>query len=187
VVEKYSLREHTAMVLRQFEKYFGKKTLPGGVDKDFFRLILVLHDIGKTRAVKEGNKDLQHKYTPKMVKDILSELEYSEKQINLAINLLSDDPLGELFKKKNINKCVEEINKLSKRASMDPEEFFELISIFFKSDASSYTLEAGGKMKNLDHLFEVDRANGDLDFSEEAFDLADQVEEKLFLQKQIAA
>jgi len=60
VREKYSIKRHTLMVMGQFEKYFGRCELPAGVTKNFFRVFLALHDIGKSRAIKEtGDKHNQ--------------------------------------------------------------------------------------------------------------------------------
>ena len=58
VWEGYTLKEHTLMVLNQYEKYFGDKKLPGNLDHRVMRVALALHDIGKPEAVKIGSKQL---------------------------------------------------------------------------------------------------------------------------------
>jgi hypothetical protein len=48
--------------------------------------------------------------------------------------------------------------------SMDPQELFQLLQIFYLSDAGAYTKYAGGKM-SLDKLFDVDLEKQEMDFS----------------------
>ena len=54
VWQGYSVKQHTLMVMGQFEKYYGNITLPANIDKNFFRVILALHDIGVPAAIREG-------------------------------------------------------------------------------------------------------------------------------------
>ena len=94
VWEGYTLKQHTLMVMKQFEKYFSDKTLPANVNKDNFRLILALHDIGKPEAIAKGGKHLQHEYTQQYVQKLFSELEIDKKHTDLALALTSKDPIG---------------------------------------------------------------------------------------------
>lgn len=48
VRENYTIDEHTEMVLRQYDRYQLSRPLPGGISHGEFRLILGLHDIGKS-------------------------------------------------------------------------------------------------------------------------------------------
>tara|TARA_B110000046_G_C12724788_1_gene286109 strand:+ start:111 stop:371 length:261 start_codon:yes stop_codon:yes gene_type:complete len=52
-VRHYIIKQHIQNVFNQFEKYFSQ-----GFDKkeiEWFRLFLLLHDIGKSIAYKNGN------------------------------------------------------------------------------------------------------------------------------------
>lgn len=107
VSQKYTLKEHTLMVMGQFGKYFSNKKLPAGIDTNFFRVILVLHDIGVPAAIKEGvkhgqscrkAKQQQHKYTIGIMGPVLSELGFSTRDMNIALALISEDRIGKYIR-----------------------------------------------------------------------------------------
>ena len=165
VWEGYTLEQHTLMVMKQFEKYFSGKTLPASIDKDKFRLILALHDIGKPEAIAKEGKHLQHKYTQQYVQKLFSELEIDKKHTDLALTLTSRDPLGKyIANRANALDTRTAIEDMAIEAEISIEDFFELLCIYYKSDAGSYTENAGG-LKSLDDLFEFDEKNRKLDFS----------------------
>lgn len=164
VWEGYTIKEHTLMVMGQFEKYFSNSPLPAGIDKNLFRTMLALHDIGKPEAIRSGGKHLQHEYTAKIMNSILSELGYSQQEKNLALALVSGDSIGDSIKTGNIQTSAAEIVKAARVAGVPPEEFFDLLTIFYRVDAGSYTEDAGGK-RSLDSLFEFDKERKQLRFS----------------------
>ncbi|MFV1917254.1 MAG: hypothetical protein ACC618_02125 [Patescibacteria group bacterium] len=166
VWEGYSLKEHTLMVLGQFEKYFFTKRLPAGVDRNFFRVVLALHDIGKPRAVSKGNTKRQHEYTKPIIKSVLKDLNYKDEDINTALALVSTDSIGEFIKHGTLDESTKGISEGARLAKMRVGEFFGLLTIFFKVDAGSYTENAGG-LKSLDHLFVFNPEKGTIDFSPE--------------------
>ncbi len=47
-VGSLTLSAHSLAVLQRFETYFAHRSLPNGVDMNFFRVLLVLHDSGRT-------------------------------------------------------------------------------------------------------------------------------------------
>ena len=53
----------------------------------------------------------------------------------------------------NIETAIEYIKDRSGKLNVSPLDFFELVLIMYKTDAGSYTEDAGGK-NSLDHLFE---------------------------------
>lgn len=67
-VRHYLLERHTLLVMNQFEEYFATAELP--IQKNLFRLILALHDIGKPKAFAEGNKSRQHFHTKRILKQV---------------------------------------------------------------------------------------------------------------------
>lgn len=146
-----TLSEHSLRVLRRFEQYFANKPLPYGVDTGFFRLILALHDIGKPVGGSRG----QHRYTRPLVRAFLQHFCYSDENINLALALLSKDPIGSHLRgdssHKNSDTVVAEIKEMAQESGLPLQDFFELLMIYYLVDASSYL--------HLRSLFEFDDAN----------------------------
>lgn len=166
VWEGYTLEQHTLMVMRQFEKYFGNNDLPSGVDRNTFRLILALHDIGKPEAIAKGGKYLQHDYTQKYIQLLFEHLGIDEKHKKLALVLASGDPIGKYLTSRMNNVDTSTIiEKMAKEANMPINEFFELLCVYYKVDAGSYTKNAGG-FESLDSLFDFDEKKGQLNFSD---------------------
>ena len=166
VREKYSIKRHTLMVMGQFEKYFGKSELPAGMGRSFLRTFLALHDIGKADAIrKTGDKHNQHRYTVEIMGSLLSQLDFSEQEVSIALALVSEDIIGGYIKGHYSGKgATEELAKMADDARLPFYDFLRLLLIFYQVDAGSYTEDAGGK-KSLDHLFVFDRKKGQMDFS----------------------
>lgn len=171
VWEGYTIREHTLMVMTQFEKYFNKEQLPLGISIEVFRKILAVHDIGKPEAIIQGSKKKQHEYSKMYVPDILRKYGLSEKNIKIAEALVSGDPIGSYLKTGNMGDSIKEIKKLAEEAGVNVKDIFEILVVFYKVDAGAYTEDAtiegvvNGK-PSLDSLFEFDRENHRMDFAE---------------------
>jgi len=167
VWEKYTIGQHTLMVMRQFERYFAWQRLPGDIDINVFRLILALHDIGKPEAIARGDKNMQHVYTVRMVEEFFEALDFPDGYKTLAIALIQEDAIGKYIKgKEDVAVTSELIKKSAKNSGLDGQDFFSLLTIFYRVDAGSYTEDAGG-FKSLDHLFIFDRKKPELKFSPE--------------------
>lgn len=167
VKEGYSLEQHTLMALGQFEKYFKDQPLPLGLSPDFFRSFLTLHDIGKPEAVRRGNKDLQHEHTGPIMDSVLGKFGFGRKERVIAQQLLKGDPIGEWVNADNdddLDRSAQMISRRAQEAGVPVGEFFNLLEVYYKVDAGSYTEDAGGKPA-LDRLFVFDPANHRLDFS----------------------
>ena len=164
VWERYTIEQHTKMVMGQYDKYFSKDTLPLGVSHGFFKTVLALHDIGKPEAIKSGGKHLQHRYTSKIMKQTLSDLGFDKREVDIAVALVSDDCIGNCLKGGDPELSAQTIRSLAKERNLSPEELFELMLILYKVDAGSYTVDAGG-LYSLDTLFVFDRENGKMDLS----------------------
>jgi len=165
VWEGYTVKQHTIMVLKQFEKYFSLNSLPAGINKNFFRIILAFHDIGKPEAIEEGDKRLQHKFTKKKITRIFERLGITVENENIALSLILGDPVGEYLKGFiDVKKAAEIIVKMAYKSGLQFKKFFELLMVYFKVDSGSYTEDAGG-YRSLDHLFVFDRENGNMNFS----------------------
>ena len=165
VWEGYALEKHTLMVMRQFEKYFGDKDLPSDINKNMFRLILALHDVGKPEAISRGGKHLQHEYTQQCIQSLFKALGIDQRHTDLALILTSDDPIGKYIRSRmDAMQTRTTIEQMANGAKMTVDEFFELLCIYFKLDAGSYTENAGG-LKSLDSLFNFDELNHNLNFA----------------------
>jgi len=175
VREKYTLEEHTLMVMKQFEKYFWNKILPWDIDLNMFRLILALHDIGKPEAISKGGKHLQHKYTQIYIESLFEALHIDERHTKLALVLTSGDPIGKyLTSKIDATETRKAIEEMANNAEMPISEFFKLLCIFYKSDAWSYTENAGG-LKSLDSLFNFNEKGRNLAFAPDTQEKIDQL------------
>ncbi|HAM35525.1 MAG TPA: hypothetical protein DCP85_06315 [Elusimicrobia bacterium] len=163
VGEGYTLEQHTLMVLGQFERYF-KAALPGNVDRGFFRLVLALHDIGKPRAVEDGDKSNQHEHTREIMRTYLTGLHFTPSQIRMAVGLIDGDPIGPYIKGGDLSAYKFEIQVMAKKAGLAPDVFFDLLRIFYMVDAGSYTADAGGK-PSLDDLFVFDHSKETADLA----------------------
>lgn len=165
VWEGYTLEVHTLMVMGQFEKYFGDKDLPSGIDKNIFRLILALHDVGKPEAISRGGKHLQHEYTQQYIQSLFEALGIDQRHTDLALVLTSGDPIGKyLTSRMDAMQTRTTIEQMANEAKMPVDEFFELLCIYYKLDAGSYTENAGG-LRSLDDLFDFDEVNHNLNFA----------------------
>lgn len=179
VWEKYTIGQHTLMVMRQFERYFSKLELPGNFNPDLFRLILALHDVGKPEAIARGDKNKQHLYTVRMVGEFFDALDFPDEYKDLAIALIQEDAIGKYIKgKEDALVTAELIKRSAASGKMAAPDFFLLLSIFYRVDAGSYTEDAGG-FKSLDHLFNFDHGKPELAFS---LEIAGKIE---ILQKRI--
>ena len=166
VIENLTIKQHTLMVLRQFDRYFAGKNFPDGITDDFFRMLFVLHDVGKPIAIQKGDIKLQHQETVKLIEPILKKLDYSDFEINLSKIIIGSDPIGPYLRFGEIEEAVFKIRKMFKKSGLSSKNFFSVLLIYYMCDASSYTRDAGG-LPSLDKLFVFDHENKKLEFSEE--------------------
>ncbi|MGV8086433.1 MAG: hypothetical protein ACP5N1_02260 [Candidatus Woesearchaeota archaeon] len=167
VYEGYTLKEHILFVLNQFSKYdfYDNILFPEGADKDSFRLMLVLHDIGKPFAISsKGHKDYQEEYNKIFVKDILTKLDI--KNPALYSEIISEDILGKYLKGNNdLNQTINKILLHANNCKTNTVEFYTLLKIYYMCDAGSYTKDSGG-IESLDWLFIFDKNNRKILFSD---------------------
>ena len=150
-VRHYVLERHTLLVMSEFEKHFSTVQLP--INRNLFRFMLALHDIGKPKAAQFGNKNNQYQYTVEIIDGLRKTLPFSSSDMDIMTLLVCDDPIG-LFIQDNISleMAKNKIIQLANRAKMSPLTFFKLLSIYYQSDTGSYTADAGG-LHFLEHLF----------------------------------
>lgn len=162
-VRHYKLKDHTNLVLNQFDLYFSDSF--SEEEKIFFRFFLILHDIGKPIAYKKGDKSNQYKYSIDIVKDIWKKASFSENDLSIVLTLLRGDPVGEYFQGERDSKSLSNMLLESAEAlKVNFHQLFRYFLIYYQCDIASYTEDAGG-LKFLEHLFEYKK--GEKVFDEE--------------------
>lgn len=161
VSEGYSTEKHTLMVMGQFEKYFSEHINSPFLTREDFRLMLALHDIGKPLSVYyTGSTWEQHEYTKKVLTYALQATGIQPQKVDMIINLVDQDILGEYFKGIiNVKDAVNQINKLADTIQVLPKDLIDVLKMFYICDAGSYTEDVGGQ-RSLDYLFVFDRSDG---------------------------
>jgi len=154
-VRHYIIKQHIQNVFNQFEKYFSQD-----FDKkeiEWFRLFLLLHDIGKSIAYKNGNINNQTIETVKLLEQYESELELSKKELSTFTALLRASSIGKYMESKiSLNDSYNNILEQSKIGGMPLDEFFYFLTVYYQCDVASYTGDAGG-IPFLEHLFEYQK------------------------------
>ncbi|WP_296622588.1 DarT ssDNA thymidine ADP-ribosyltransferase family protein, partial [Marivirga sp.] len=124
-VRHYILRDHTNIVLNQFDRYFSNKF--NDKERELIRFFLIIHDIGKPQAFNEGNKGLQYDHSIQTVKNIWFKISNSQEDLTKVLLLLEGDYIGEYFQNKN---CLESISQViingSKRLNTPPVSYTHL-------------------------------------------------------------
>jgi O-acetyl-ADP-ribose deacetylase (regulator of RNase III) len=156
-VRHYSIMAHTLNVMNQFEQYFASSFNETNIET--FRLFLLLHDIGKPIAHKNGNRHNQYAETIGILATYQKDLNLSDDSFSLFKGLLSNDTLGMYMQGKiDIESAYNEICKTSNQTNLDRQKFFYLLSVYYQCDVASYTEDAGG-LKYLEYLFEYKDGN----------------------------
>lgn len=151
-VRHYTIMAHTINVYNQFETYFADKF--SGYDIESFRLMLLLHDIGKYNAYINGNCNNQYSETLNIISKHKQTLNISENEFQVYKALLSDDSLGNYMQNKiSLDTVYKNIEKQCSLSNLNLKLFFYLLSVYYQCDVASYTVDAGG-LKYLEYLFE---------------------------------
>ena len=169
VWEGYTLEQHTSMVLGQFRNYQMKNWKSHSLTAEKFQLMLAIHDIGKPQAFQDHQNTLkQHEYNGRIVPKILEWLEIPDNERNLMTALTMQDHLGrflrvanrmplhtshERIKEDEARNVAKHISIEARKIGVGVEEYFDLITCYYRADAGAYTKDAGGK-QSLDFLFE---------------------------------
>lgn len=162
-VRHYTIKAHTLNVINQFEKYYSNNFTE--IDIDLFRLVLLLHDIGKSIAHKNGNRNNQYVDTLNIITKYKQSLSISDESLILFESLLKDDSLGLYMQGKvSLETAYDKIILLAQYSKLETTLFFYLLSVYYQCDVASYTVDAGG-LKFLEYLFEY--SNGSKIYSED--------------------
>jgi hypothetical protein len=162
-IRHYPLNTHTTLVINQYCSYFQSsneliKRISSFSDDKWFLLFLAFHDIGKSIAFEDGNKDNQYFHSQLILKKFWSKLPAtSNKDLLIALSLLNSDCIGEYFQAKlSLHETKIRIIELADSCNMNVFDFFKIYMIYYQCDIASYTADAGG-IKFLEHLFEYDK------------------------------
>ena len=151
-VRHYIIKQHIINVYNQFEKYFSNNFDKNEIE--WFRLFLLLHDIGKSIAYKKGNINNQIAETITLLEQNSSELNLSKENLTFFNAILRASSLGKYMESKiSLNNTFNDIVEQSKAAKMPIDKFFYFLSVYYQCDIASYTGDAGG-IPYLEHLFE---------------------------------
>jgi len=174
-IRHYRLEIHTLLVLNQFSEFFSQNDFVNSfLNKYFgveyfsnvwFRVFLALHDIGKAKAFKHGDKSLQYKFSKEIILLVSSNLPFNNGVIPIYIALLENDSLGEYFQNKlSLEATKSQLSELASNCGLIGNDFLKLFMVYYQCDIAAYTADAGG-IKFLEHLFEY--KNGQKVFDEE--------------------
>ncbi len=156
-VRHYTIKDHTLNAYNQFEKYFSTDFTK--IDIELFRLVLLLHDIGKPIASKNGNRSNQYSDTLSVISKHRQALGISDENFLLFDAVLSHDSLGLYMQNKiTLDAVYERILSQSRISKLELSSFFYLLSVYYQCDVASYTVDAGG-LKYLEYLFEYSNDN----------------------------
>ena len=151
-VRHYIIKQHIINVYNQFEKYFSNNFDKNEIE--WFRLFLLLHDIGKSIAYKKGNINNQIAETITLLEQNSSELNLSKENLTFFNAILRASSLGKYMESKiSLNNTFNDIVEQSKAAKMPIDKFFYFLSVYYQCDIASYTGDAGG-IPYVEHLFE---------------------------------
>lgn len=162
-VRHYIIKDHIRNVYNQFEKYFSEDFNQN--DIDWFRVFLVLHDIGKSPAFKVGNREKQYEESIILLDNFKSQLEISDTHLKIYKCLLECNSLGKYMESKvSLDVAFNEIMSKYIETGLELDKFFYYLTVYYQCDVASYTKDAGG-LPFLEHLFEY--YNGEKKYNRE--------------------
>lgn len=147
--EGYSIKEHTEMVLSEFQKHasmfeFYDLEMPTQISdvRCLMKAMICLHDIGKSISAKHK----QHENTSPILKAYLNEWGFNEEEIKLAVNLVGHNLLGDLVVRSfrctvtddEVTNCVASLEEKASACGLGLLPFFKLQCLYYLSDAGSY-------------------------------------------------
>jgi hypothetical protein len=125
-----------------------------------------------------SNKNNQYQYTVEIINNLRETLPFNSSEVDIIIALVSDDPIG-LYIQENIGveTAKNKIVTLAKQTNLSTSDFFKLMSIYYQSDTSSYTKDAGG-LHFLEHLFIYHNGKKVFDFENHLLKFSPEIELK---------
>ncbi|MBU0469809.1 MAG: hypothetical protein KJ736_12210 [Candidatus Omnitrophica bacterium] len=162
-----SLEVHATKVMNFSEDYLHSVSMPAGFDRDAFEMTLGLHDIGKVNAIQQGSRGNQHAETEKIVRSLSQQkqIPLNEQQTRIALALIDGDPIGRYMQgiEPSVQATSTEIKRMADQSGMPARDFFKVLTMYYQSDAGSYSTYAGGGGAT-DYLFDYDQEQGSIEF-----------------------
>ena len=126
---------------------------PTEVDS-FFHHMLGLHDIGKSLAVRGGEKGRQHEYIMPLLNRYFQKAGFNEAERKLADAIVGHDSIG-LFLTRRISlpDAIAKIREQAAKAGMGERDFFKLQMLYYTSDAACYPGVADSVFGAHDHTY----------------------------------
>ncbi len=156
-VRHYIIKDHILNVYNEFEKYFQRDFPKTEVEN--FKLFLLIHDIGKSIAYRNGDTNRQYDETITLINKYKTELNLTDNNLILFTSLLKAWTLGKYMENKiSLNDTYDNILEQAKISTLSISNFFHLLSVYYQCDIASYTRDAGG-LPYLEHLFEYQNGN----------------------------
>ncbi len=177
--ENFTLEQHVEMVCGQFEKYFSSRPIPLGLDKRLFRLLLIVHDLGKPRAVARHQAREQHNETLVELETLLPQLGLASVEQQLIQAIVSADPIGQTIKGGSVREAAEQIAAMAQAAGVATKDFFDVLLVYYSVDASSYTADAGSDMNVLGGLFQFYPEQRRMEFSSRVTRVIDELRQAI--------
>lgn len=145
VHEILTLEEHTRMVLKQFDTYFNNDFSSALISKQEMKLLLTLHDAGKSLAVSQGKKHNQHVYTKSIMEFIFPSIGMPAKRADTLISIMDQDIIGQFFMRYLSPKdAADQIHELADTIGCTVSELMPILKAFYICDAGAYTEDATG-------------------------------------------
>jgi hypothetical protein len=94
IMERYSIEEHTAMVLRQLDRYLANPLIPLPLPLSTIRLAGAVHDIGKPLPDQKSDQHASTLQVIDSIRTILPWIPVEERAITRS--LIQNDPIGKL-------------------------------------------------------------------------------------------
>ncbi|MBS1643497.1 MAG: DUF4433 domain-containing protein, partial [Bacteroidetes bacterium] len=133
-IRHYTLETHTKLVCNVFERYFARNYTES-ISLELFRSLLILHDIGKSKAFIDGNKSNQYKHTKQIIKDLWKNLPYTNNDLSIVLALLDGDYLGDYFQNKlSIIEASTKIYDLAVSCNLTAKSFFRIYTVYYQCD-----------------------------------------------------
>lgn len=176
VGEGFTLGKHTGDVMSNFDRFFSDFESPL-LTRNEMRILLFLHDIGKSLAVQlENNSHDQHIYTEIIVNKLLENSNLDSKKIELIVKITSNDLFGQFIQG---NLSVPAMQKLIERDAtflgVEPRDYLHLIQTYYLCDAGAYTEFSGG-IRSLDSLFSLSEDGSRLSLNAELTEKVRQIQ-----------
>lgn len=138
--DNHSLEEHTLKAIRCYEDNFqGKVKIL--FEPQHFKFLLAFHDLGKPRAMAEGDPDKQHEYTLEIIDQIKDGIKIPKPLLKNIVAVIDADPIGKYLNSKHnlpIKESLNEISKMAADLSVTVAVLWPTLMVYYQCDAAGY-------------------------------------------------